>query len=60
LKETLNVNVSTYICDADDPESERIIDHADPIHREWLQRHIFWCLRNDREVHLQKKMEETE
>lgn len=60
MKESFCLSVETYIGDADEPESERVIDHADGIHREWLQRHIFWSMRNGREVHLIPERKENE
>ena len=42
--------VETYFGDSDEPESERQINHSDPLHRKWLGSHTFWALRNGREV----------
>lgn len=53
------LTVETYFGDGDEPESERVIDHGDGIHREWLQRHVFWSMRNGREVHLRPGTEES-
>jgi len=37
----------------DDIETIRIIDHSDAQQREWLAKHTFWALRNERGVELQ-------
>lgn len=53
MKPSIKVMVETYSLDApetDTPDSERVIDHADGIHRQWLEKHIFWGIRNNREI----------
>ncbi len=50
LKAPINVTVETYLPNSEDPESERTINHADNLHRQWLEKHTFWAMRNGREV----------
>ena len=47
---SIKVYVETYCDDSDTPEAEREIDHADALHRRWLEKHVYWALRNQREV----------
>lgn len=44
------IEVETYEGDNEEPESVRTIDHNDTIHRQWLGKHCFWALRNNRTV----------
>lgn len=50
LKAPVHVTVETYTKESDDPESERAINHGDSLHRDWLAKHLFWAMRNGREV----------
>jgi len=52
------IRVETF--HTDDPytvETTHDIDHNDPIHRKWLNRHMFWALRNKRGVELSPKVQ---
>ena len=49
-KPPVPVTVSTFALDADEPENERQINHADPMHRQWLDKHLFWAMRSGRAV----------
>jgi hypothetical protein len=47
------ITVTTFLVnDPDTAETTHNIDHNDPIHRNWLNRHMFWALRNGRGVEL--------
>lgn len=46
----LMIKVSTFHGDDEEPESLRVIDHNDAIHRQWLGKHCFWAFRNNRAV----------
>jgi hypothetical protein len=50
LKAPVHVTVETYLPNSDDPESQREINHADNLHRQWLDKHTFWAMRSGREV----------
>lgn len=50
MKTPLNITVTTWNGDAEDPETERTINHADGLHRQWLDKHLFWAIRNNRTV----------
>lgn len=46
----MKVRIETYLGESEEPESERVIDHDDSLHRQWLGKHIFWAVRNGRAV----------
>jgi hypothetical protein len=49
----VKIRVDTFhINDPDEIESSRDLDHGRGSDREWLQRHMFWALRNDRGVEI--------
>lgn len=41
-------------------ESIVVIDHDEEAMRIWLARHIYWCVRNDRSVHLGPATDDAE
>lgn len=56
MKAPINVIVTTFIGDSEEPESERTINHSDSIHRQWLERHLFWSVRNGRTVTIEAEV----
>jgi len=54
------IEVETYDGDSDEAESVRTIDHNDTLHRQWLAKHCWWALRNNRTVVTTPIKEESE
>jgi hypothetical protein len=53
----LNLTITTFqLSDPETEESCREIDHNDPLHRTWLQKHIFWAVRNGRGVEISARV----
>lgn len=51
------ITVTTFeTSDPDTVETTHDIDHNDLIHRKWLNRHMFWALRNGRGVELSPRI----
>lgn len=51
------ITVTTFhTSDPDTVETTHDIDHNDLIHRKWLNRHMFWALRNGRGVELSRRV----
>jgi hypothetical protein len=51
------ITVTTFhIDDPDTAETTHDIDHNDVIHRNWLTRHMFWALRNNRGVEISPRV----
>jgi hypothetical protein len=47
------VKIDTFhVADPDEVETSRLISHDDDIHRRWLEKHIFWAVRNGRGVEI--------
>jgi hypothetical protein len=49
-KPPVEVIVTTYPVDCDEPENEKTINHQDGLHRQWLDKHLFWAMRSGRAV----------
>lgn len=56
MKSPVNATVTTFIGDSEEAESERNINHADGLHRKWLEKHLFWALRNGRTVTIEPEV----
>lgn len=60
MKPRIMITVETYDLTNKSPEVDddgnekpvaiREIDHNDKLHREWFEKHLWWALRNGREV----------
>lgn len=50
MKPPVNIIVMTFNDNSDEPESERSINHSDSLHRQWLEKHLFWSVRNGRTI----------
>lgn len=50
MAEELNIIVTTWEGDNEEHETERTINHADGFHRKWLEKHLFWAIKNRRTV----------
>lgn len=51
------ITVTTFTAaDPDTVETTHDIDHNDVIHRNWLTRHMFWALRNNRGVEISPRV----
>lgn len=49
----VKVRIDTFLTsDPDEVETSRDIDHGRRSDREWLEKHVFWALRNDRGVEI--------
>lgn len=49
----VKIRVDTFhLSDLDEIESSRDIDHGRRSDREWLEKHVFWALRNERGVEI--------
>jgi hypothetical protein len=47
------VEVKTFLnADPDTIETSRVINHSDSLHRQWLEKHTHWALRNDRGIEI--------
>jgi hypothetical protein len=52
-KADIFIRVLTYLPDADDPESDLIINYSDVERRTWLlKKHLFWAVLNNRTVEI--------
>ena len=58
-KPAFNVTVTTWDGDTEYPETERTINHGDGIHRQWLEKHLFWAIRNNRTVTIEPEVVEA-
>jgi hypothetical protein len=52
IRKPVHITVETFIGDSEEPESSRVIDHSDHLHRQWLAKHTHWAMRNERQVEL--------
>lgn len=53
----MNLVITTYLGESDEPETERAVNYSDSLHRDWLKRHLHWAILNGRSIEITQEAE---